>query len=348
MENNGILAVYDAYGADSTESDKAEARKYLDELDAFQSDAGKEYLTHLREDKSEKYKALTLTDARNYRNWQNGKSIPERSKLIKLCFDFDITELDEINRLLYAFNYDALHIRKIDELCYYFALKHSTPYEEATVKAKEEQNKFEKDYGIEAGEIKRTSTGLYTRMVIDDVSVTETWEELEDYIEENKSRLGSIKITAYKSVKKFIDALDDDDRETPFEDIDEFPYNTLLMKVRSSMGLPKNDKNVRLFSVMKRSKSVSRGMFIFYCVKVFFDSLNENADKISAEKLISRINDELDKCSFALLDGKRCLWDKIVLDSIDASLDVGLWEDDEATPYDLLRTFLDYIQDLEI
>ena len=44
MENNGILAVYDAYGADSTENDKAAAKKYLGELDTFQSGAGKEYL----------------------------------------------------------------------------------------------------------------------------------------------------------------------------------------------------------------------------------------------------------------------------------------------------------------
>lgn len=348
MENNGILAVYDAYGADSKESDKAESRKYLDELDNFQSSAGKEYLTHLREDNPEKYKALTPTDARSYRNWQNGKNIPERSKLIKLCFDFSITELDEINSLLYAFNYDALHIRKIDELCYYYALKHSISYEEAKEKAEYEQDKFEKDYGIEAGESKKTSTGLYTRMVIEDISMAETWEELEDYIEENKSRLGSIKITAYKSVKKFIDTFDDYDKETPFEDIDDFPYKSLLMKVRNSMGLSESDKNMRIFSIMKRTKSVSRGMFILYCIKVFFDELADSGDKISLEKLISRMNSELDKCSFAQLDGKRCLWDKIVLDSIDASLDVGLWYDDEVTPYDLLRAFLDYIQDLEI
>lgn len=349
MENNGMLAVYDAWGSDSSDREKEEAKKYLDCLDAFQTGAGQEYLAELRKNKPEKYKALSDSDARNYRNWQNGKSLPERAKLIKLCFDFAITELDEINRLFYAFNYDALHIRKIDELCYYFALTHSIPYEEAKAKASLEQEKFERDYGTNAGESKRTSTGLYTRLVIEEVSTADTWETLEDYIQENKSKLGSIKITAYKSVKKFVEEFSAEDRTNPFyDDETELPFESLLIKVRTSMGLGENNKNIRIWSIMNRTKSVSRGMFILYCLKVFFTELTESGNEISADKLVSAINIELDKCSFARLDGRRCLWDKIVLDSIEAALDAGLWYDDGVTPYYLLKIFLDYIQDLEI
>ena len=43
--------------------------------------------------------------------------------------------------MLYAFNYEALHVRSMDDLCYYFALIHGIPYDEAEQEVKEEKAK---------------------------------------------------------------------------------------------------------------------------------------------------------------------------------------------------------------
>lgn len=341
MENNGIIVIYD--------ENIGEIKEYLTELENFSNDIGKECLKRLRKEKPYVYKGYSDGQKKNYRNWQNGNNIPERSGLIKLCFDYEIRNLEEINNLLYAFNHEALHMRSVEDLCYYFALTHSIPYEEAEKKAKEQKAEFEKMYGEESGESKRTSTGLYTRMVIEEVNSAHTWQELEDYIKENSSRLGRIKVTAYKKLKEFADELEEEDKAKFFENTGEkLPYQKLVDNVRSSMGCPKADKKSGFFTILNRTEPIGRGVYIMYFIKTYFNNVKRRNLKIDMENMISDLNKDLDKCSFAPLNPERCLWDKIVYDSIEASLDLGLWYDEEESPYDLLRRFLDCIQEPEI
>lgn len=346
MNNNGIIAVYEFEdGDDGFEKD---VKDYLEELSNFNNDIGKELLSNLRDKNPDVYKNYTESQQKKFRNWQNGRNIPYRKNLIELCFDYQITELDEINSLLYAFNYEALHLRDKSDLSYYFALKNGIPYKEASEKSKEYKEKFEKEYGKESGESKRTSTGLYTRMVLEEVASVNTWQDLEDYIEENKAKLGKIKITAYKKAKQFINELESKDKENVFYNVNDIEYRKLLKAVRKSMGLPEENEKIHFFSILNRTESISRGVFILYNMKTIFEKTEKNRREIEAENFVEALNTELDMCTFAQLNSKRCLWDKIVCDCIEAALDIGLYYDDNnATPYELAIMFLEYIQDAE-
>lgn len=367
MDNNGIVAINDLYEGKDDSAEKI-VQQYLENLSEFHNDTGKELLANLRKEKPEIYKNYTENQQRRYRNWQNGKNTPYRENLIELCFDYQITELDKINNLLWAFDYEALHLRDVYDLVYYFALRNGISYDEAAEKAAEQKKKFEKEFGKESGESRRTSTGLYTRIVLENINVANSWQDLEDYIEENKSKLGRIKITAYKKAKQFINELNNEDKQDVFYKTDDMKYRELIKAVRRSMGLPekneeKNEekngqKNVEknketdnekfLYSELRRTKSISRGIFILYNMKTIFEDFERNHRNIDSQEFIKELNRELDKCSFALLNTDRCLWDKIVCDCINAALDIGLYYDDNnATPYELALTFLEYIQDSE-
>lgn len=359
MDNNGIAAIYDLDDYEDS-SAKAVVKQYIEELSNFNNDTGKEFLSELRDKKSDVYKNYTDNKKRNYRNWQKGTRI-ERNNLIELCFDYHITELDEINNLLYAFNYEALHLRDVSDLVYYFALKNGISYVEAKEKSNEYKEKFEKEFGKESGESRRTSTGIYTCIVLENVNVTTTWQDLEDYIEKNKSKLGRIKITAYKKLKNFIKEFEEEKedrnirhskrtyRDNPFYDTKEIELSqSLIYKIRTSMGLPEKGKDMNLYQFLHRTKSISRGVFILYEMKIIFEEMKENYRAMNLSDFITELNKELYVCTFAQLNPKRSLWDKIVYDCIEAAFDVGLYyDDDSATPYALAIMFLEYIQNPE-
>lgn len=345
MATNGFVTLF--YSMEGDQLDTDEIREYIDYLNEFSSDRGKSYLSEYKEAHPEKYKRLSESDKRNFRNWASGKNIPERKKLIKLCFALEIRELDAINELMYAFNYDALHMRDVEELCYYFALKHNIPYKEAELLAECEKKRFNDAFGEQAGEQKRTETGLYTSAVVNCMDMISTISELRDYIDDNRSMLGNIKVTAYKKFKVFLDKMTCYNKVSLFEN--EGAPDELIKSIYTSMGFHNHGgmEKYKWQSALNRTESISRGLFILYAVDYIMKS-RVGSVSIGTADFVSLINNALDECTFARLDPERCLWDKIVYDCLDAEFDGGLYEEDsDIEPYALLRGFLDYIQEPE-
>lgn len=343
MEFNGILCIYDYFDNDTSGENKAKIDEYCKHLLNFSSRCGPVFIGQLIDKYSAEYKKLTESRQKSIRNWKNGKNVPNRDKLIELCFELGINEIDEINGLMYAFNYEALHLRNIRELCYYFALTNDISYDEAKELAKKEQNKFKNKFGKYSGESKRTETGLYTRIVMDEVQSMDTCETLENYIEDNLSRLGDIKVTAYRKLKTFLTDLPDEEKGSPFLSNDE-----LVRKIYDSMGIATQGgiTKYRWESAMKKTEAVSRGILIMYALSECMKVYSRGRNKVDTAAFISDIDKVLKDCTFAEFDPERCLWDKIVYDCIDAAFDTGgLYEDTGVTPYDLLGWFMDYIQD---
>lgn len=351
---NGIIYIYNSYNSELSDEEKElnnhSIEYYLKELTEFSNTKGMAGLDKLDRQFPCVREGFSDGKKRKLKNWIKGRNTPYRSSLIELCFDYGLNKLDDINELLYSFNYDALHVRDIRELCYYYALINSIPYDEAKEKADEQEILFKKKYGKESGESRREATGLYTRAILEDIRAVKKWEDLEDYIEDNSSKLGDIKVTAYRKFKIFINSLSDADTEDHFYNDDTpLPYQKLMENVRKSMGMPEKNKEPRLNKILHRTESVSRGVFMLYCMKLLFEKTVKRFEPINKEVFITDMNEELEKCSFAQIDSERCLWDKIVCDCIDASLTDRLYDDDKgATPYELACAFLDYIQDPEI
>lgn len=156
---------------------------YLNQFDvAFTPDRGVNKLKEWKTNYLEQYRQFSRsypTSRKNMSNWISSKN-PEREQLLTFCIQsgFAYGEDKVANELLYAFNYDGLHIRSPKDAIYYFALKNKLSWEET----REAINKL--DWNSKSrSERNKSSTRKCTEEIRDDIDTLKTLSELVEHIQ---------------------------------------------------------------------------------------------------------------------------------------------------------------------
>lgn len=378
-----LKVIYDIMdgGQKEDESSKQQIEAYLNQFShAFTPGRGARKLGEWKSSHQEQYDLLDSSTQKNVRNWirinkdnPSKTIIPERNTLLKVCIQSDFADGDirEINDLLYSFNYDGLHVRSPQDAVYYFALKNKLSWEEVS-KAKA---KFE-GKSRSLSEKRRSSTGRCTNEVREEIDTFSSLDELVEYIQGHPEDFGPIKISAYKTAvqryKEYLKEGEDDDcknltkeqedSEVQLLDPDRYDSdawtcpscernrNIAKWFCQSARMYNKNDEKSILFnmkSIRNRSIPISRGEFMILELFLMFQdwpSSLRDADK-AKKKIYWDLNERLYECGYDQLNEERGVFDKIILDCIDASVQVEDFWHYEYVFIDILNALFDYLQE---
>lgn len=144
--------------------------------------------------------------ARTVRNWLNGKDIPRREMLFKICFALHLDALSA-NQLIASTSETGIHYRNPKELIYAYCLSKGKTYEEAIVLNEklwpiyETVSKSDKTLDIDKADI-------YTRQTQRDFeSQVDSDEKLEQFFRSNARVFGLLHESAYHQFIKMLDFL---------------------------------------------------------------------------------------------------------------------------------------------
>ncbi|MCI8536881.1 MAG: hypothetical protein HFG68_15185 [Hungatella sp.] len=150
--------------------------------------------------------------ARTVRNWLNGKDIPRREMLFKICFALHLDALSS-NQLIASTSETGIHYRNPKELIYAYCLSKGKTYEEAVILNK----KLRPIYGTVSKPDKTLDidrANVYTRQIQRDFeSQVDSDEKLEQFFHSNARVFGLLHETAYHQFIKMLDFLLNPDKE---------------------------------------------------------------------------------------------------------------------------------------
>lgn len=349
----------DAYLKENPD-DRLKIDNYLNQFHvAFTPGRGAHMLETWKASYPEQYQQFSTiygNECRSVRDWISGKiENPERKNIIRFCIQsgFADGEIKAVNDLLYAFNYDGLHIRSPEDAVCYFALKNKLPWEmtEQAIKELNWNSKSLSERNKLSG--KKTKDIKYTGDVQKSIDELSSLNELVEHIQTHPDDFGPSKITARNIVKKIFAPKDEKQeqasQESEYDKLDFDPADLdpdtwkhtssernrniakwfcqsarIYNKNEDKKSPEKKRRKSELFNInaiLRRSVPISRGEFIIIMLSLPLDQdwPESIAPEASKKRILYIINDNLERCGYDQIDPERGIFDRIILDCIDAA-----------------------------
>lgn len=246
---------------------------------------------------------------------------------IQLCFAFSLSP-EDAKPFLYRTCGEGFHWRDPEELVFLFALRNAMPYPEALALR---DRMSEKKLFVSGNRDKNTLTDLIQQ----DAEHITSAEELEEYLRQNRERLGSLHNTAYALFREYLnilcepeiqDFLDPDKKISIREVTATYLHEALISRFKeASKGTPEAEKpilsalqrdiqqnwpdEIALSRMLHRRADVSRKALILLFLAT--DGATETLDDDDLpeededfESRYARLNTMLCDCGFAPLDSR--------------------------------------------